>query len=108
MQFELKRIQEQVGITFIYVTHDQEEALSMSVLRGGGVEGRIHSADRHADFIYNEPVNAFVANFIGESNIIQAEFVKDKVVSFYGREFDCVDKGFAPESRCKWLSGRGR
>ena len=95
MQFELKRIQEQVGITFIYVTHDQEEALSMSdtvvVLKDGSIQ-QIGTPI----FIYNEPVNAFVANFIGESNIIQAEFVKDKVVSFYGREFECVDTGFAP------------
>lgn len=95
MQFELKRIQEQVGITFIYVTHDQEEALSMSdtvvVLKDGSIQ-QIGTPI----FIYNEPVNAFVANFIGESNIIQAEFVKDKVVSFYSREFECVDTGFAP------------
>lgn len=95
MQFELKRIQEQVGITFIYVTHDQEEALSMSdtvvVLKDGSIQ-QIGTPIS----IYNEPVNAFVANFIGESNIIQARFVRDKVVSFYGREFQCVDKGFAP------------
>ncbi|MDD7362811.1 MAG: ABC transporter ATP-binding protein [Peptoniphilus sp.] len=95
MQFELKRIQEQVGITFIYVTHDQEEALSMSdtvvVLKDGTIQ-QIGTPIS----IYNEPVNAFVANFIGESNIIPATFVRDGVVSFYGREFRCVDKGFAP------------
>ena len=93
MQFELKRIQEQVGITFIYVTHDQEEALSMSdtvvVMKDGAVQQIGTPTD-----IYNEPKNAFVANFIGESNIIRGRFVEDKLVSFYGREFQCVDKGF--------------
>lgn len=93
MQFELKRIQEQVGITFIYVTHDQEEALSMSdtvvVMRDGAIQQIGTPTD-----IYNEPENAFVANFIGESNIIRGRFVKDKVISFYGREFQCVDRGF--------------
>ena len=93
MQFELKRIQEQVGITFIYVTHDQEEALSMSdtvvVMKDGAVQQIGTPTD-----IYNEPKNAFVANFIGESNIIRGRFVEDKLISFYGREFQCVDKGF--------------
>ena len=93
MQFELKRIQEQVGITFIYVTHDQEEALSMSdtvvVMKDGAVQQIGTPTD-----IYNEPQNAFVANFIGESNIICGRFVEDKLISFYGREFQCVDKGF--------------
>ncbi len=93
MQFELKRIQEQVGITFIYVTHDQEEALSMSdtvvVMKDGAVQQIGTPTD-----IYNEPQNAFVANFIGESNIIRGRFVEDKLISFYGREFQCVDKGF--------------
>lgn len=93
MQFELKRIQEQVGITFIYVTHDQEEALSMSdtvvVMKDGAVQQIGTPTD-----IYNEPKNAFVANFIGESNIIRGRFVEDKLVSFYGREFQCVDTGF--------------
>ena len=93
MQFELKRIQEQVGITFIYVTHDQEEALSMSdtvvVMKDGAVQQISTPTD-----IYNEPQNAFVANFIGESNIIRGRFVEDKLISFYGREFQCVDKGF--------------
>lgn len=97
MQFELKRIQEQVGITFIYVTHDQEEALSMSdtvvVLRDGTVQQIGTPTD-----IYNEPENAFVANFIGESNIIRGRFVRDKVISFYGREFPCVDTGFGKDS----------
>lgn len=93
MQFELKRIQEQVGITFIYVTHDQEEALSMSdtvvVMKDGAVQQIGTPTD-----IYNEPKNAFVASFIGESNIIRGRFVEDKLISFYGREFQCVDKGF--------------
>ena len=93
MQFELKRIQEQVGITFIYVTHDQEEALSMSdtvvVMKDGAVQQIGTPTD-----IYNEPKNAFVANFIGESNIIRGRFVEDKLISFYGREFQCADKGF--------------
>ena len=97
MQFELKRIQEQVGITFIYVTHDQEEALSMSdtvvVMKDGAVQQIGTPTD-----IYNEPQNAFVANFIGESNIIRGRFVEDKLISFYGREFQCVDKGFEKNS----------
>ena len=97
MQFELKRIQEQVGITFIYVTHDQEEALSMSdtvvVMKDGAVQQIGTPTD-----IYNEPKNAFVANFIGESNIIRGRFVEDKLISFYGREFQCVDKGFEKDA----------
>lgn len=97
MQFELKRIQEQVGITFIYVTHDQEEALSMSdtvvVMKDGAVQQIGTPTD-----IYNEPQNAFVANFIGESNIISGRFVEDKLISFYGREFQCVDKGFEKDA----------
>ena len=97
MQFELKRIQEQVGITFIYVTHDQEEALSMSdtvvVMKDGAVQQIGTPTD-----IYNEPKNAFVANFIGESNIIRGRFVEDKLISFYGREFQCVDKGFKKDA----------
>lgn len=93
MQFELKRIQEQVGITFIYVTHDQEEALSMSDTVVVMKDGTVQQIGTPTD-IYNEPKNAFVANFIGESNIIRGRFVEDKLVSFYGREFQCVDKGF--------------
>ena len=97
MQFELKRIQEQVGITFIYVTHDQEEALSMSdtvvVMKDGAVQQIGTPTD-----IYNEPQNAFVANFIGESNIIRGRFVEDRLISFYGREFQCVDKGFEKDA----------
>lgn len=95
MQFELKRIQERVGITFIYVTHDQEEALSMSDRVVVMKDGEILQIGTPID-IYNEPQNAFVANFIGESNIIPGIFVKDRLISFYGREFACVDTGFLP------------
>ena len=94
MQNELKRIQQAMGITFIYVTHDQEEALSMSdtvVVMDGG---RIQQIGTPED-IYNEPKNAFVADFIGESNIIDGIMVRDKVVKMYGREFPCLDGGFA-------------
>lgn len=97
MQFELKRIQEQVGITFIYVTHDQEEALSMSDTVVVMKDGTVQQIGTPTD-IYNEPKNAFVANFIGESNIIRGRFVEDKLISFYGREFQCVDKGFEKDA----------
>lgn len=93
MQIELKRIQQQLEITFIYVTHDQEEALTMSdtvVVMNGGVIQQIGSP---VD-IYNEPENAFVADFIGESNILNGLMIKDKLVEISGREFDCVDGGF--------------
>ncbi len=94
MQIELKRIQQQLEITFIYVTHDQEEALTMSdtvVVMNGGVIQQIGSP---VD-IYNEPENAFVADFIGESNILNGLMIKDKLVEISGREFDCVDGGFS-------------
>ncbi len=93
MQIELKRIQQQLEITFIYVTHDQEEALTMSdtvVVMNGGVIQQIGSP---VD-IYNEPENAFVADFIGESNILNGLMIKDKLVEISGREFECVDGGF--------------
>ena len=93
MQNELKRIQQEMEITFIYVTHDQEEALAMSdtvVVMDGG---RIQQIGTPED-IYNEPKNAFVADFIGESNIIDGIMVRDKVVKMYGREFACLDGGF--------------
>jgi spermidine/putrescine transport system ATP-binding protein len=93
MQLELKNIQKSLGITFIYVTHDQEEALTMSdtivVMR----EGVIQQIGTPQD-IYNEPKNAFVADFIGESNIISGVMLRDYRVKFAGHEFDCVDKGF--------------
>ncbi len=94
MQTELKKIQVATGITFIYVTHDQEEALSMSdtiVVMEGGVIQQIGTPTD----IYNEPKNAFVADFIGESNIIDGVMLEDYRVSFDGRTFDCLDKGFS-------------
>ena len=95
MQIELKRIQQQMGITFVYVTHDQEEALTMSDTVVVMDKGRIQQIGTPED-IYNEPKNAFVADFIGESNILNGVMVRDKVVKMYGREFPCVDGGFAP------------
>ena len=94
MQNELKRIQQQMGITFIYVTHDQEEALTMSDTVVVMDKGRIQQIGTPED-IYNEPKNAFVADFIGESNILNGVMVRDKVVKMYGKEFPCVDAGFA-------------
>ncbi len=94
MQNELKRIQHATGITFIYVTHDQEEALSMSdtvVVMAGG---KIQQIGTPTD-IYNEPINAFVADFIGESNILDGVMLADKKARFAGHVFDCVDGGFA-------------
>ena len=96
MQNELKRIQQAMGITFIYVTHDQEEALSMSDTIVVMDKGRIQQIGRPED-IYNEPKNAFVADFIGESNILDGVMLEDYVVEFFGRKFRCLDKGF------KWL-----
>ena len=93
MQVELKNIQQRLGITFIFVTHDQEEALSMSdtiVVMDGG---KIQQIGTPTD-IYNEPKNAFVADFIGESNIVDGIMHKDRVVEFSGHTFDCVDGGF--------------
>ena len=94
MQNELKKIQRKTGITFIYVTHDQEEALSMSDTVVVMAEGRIQQIGTPVD-IYNEPVNAFVADFIGESNILDGIMEADYKVKFSGHSFDCVDKGFA-------------
>ncbi len=93
MQLELKRMQRSLGITFIYVTHDQEEALTMSdtiVVMNKGVIQQIGTPQD----IYNEPVNSFVADFIGESNIIDAVMPEDYKVRFAGREFVCLDAGF--------------
>jgi len=93
MQIELKNMQKRLGITFIYVTHDQEEALTMSdtivVMRDGTIQQIGTPED-----IYNEPKNAFVADFIGESNIIDGIMIKDYLVRFADHEFECVDKGF--------------
>ena len=93
MQNELKRIQQAMGITFIYVTHDQEEALTMSDTIVVMDKGKIQQIGRPED-IYNEPKNAFVADFIGESNILDGVMVEDYLVKFFGRNFKCVDKGF--------------
>ena len=95
MQIELKKIQQQVGITFIYVTHDQEEALTMSDTIVVMDKGSIQQIGTPED-IYNEPKNAFVADFIGESTIIDGIMVEDNLVQMYGRRFPCVDGGFAP------------
>ncbi len=93
MQNELKKIQKQTGITFIYVTHDQEEALSMSDVVVVMADGKIQQIGTPID-IYNEPVNAFVADFIGESNIVDGVMNDDYKVTFSGHTFRCVDKGF--------------
>ena len=93
MQIELKKIQQQVGITFIYVTHDQEEALTMSDTIVVMDKGNIQQIGSPTD-IYNEPKNAFVADFIGESNIIDSIMHADGVVGMYGKKFSCVDSGF--------------
>ena len=96
MQVELKNMQQQVGITFVYVTHDQEEALTMSDTIAVMNEGRILQIGTPED-IYNEPKNAFVANFIGESNILSGTMPEDRRVSFAGVSFECVDFGFAKD-----------
>ena len=95
MQNELKTIQQAIGITFIYVTHDQEEALSMSDTIVVMADGEIQQIGTPTD-IYNEPKNAFVADFIGESNIIYGVMLEDKKVKLAGHVFNCVDGGFAP------------
>jgi len=93
MQIELKKMQQKLGITFVYVTHDQEEALTMSDTVAVMNEGRIQQIGTAED-IYNEPKNAFVADFIGESNIIDGIMREDYVAEFGGAVFKCVDKGF--------------
>lgn len=93
MQTELKKIQKEVGITFIFVTHDQEEALSMSDTIVVLNDGVIQQIGTPVD-IYNEPRNRFVAEFIGESNIIEGNMIKDCLVNFDGIDWECVDKGF--------------
>ena len=96
MQVELKKIQQRLGITFVYVTHDQEEALSMSdtvVVMDNGVIQQIGTPED----IYNEPANAFVADFIGESNILDGIMHEDELVEFAGHSFRCVDKGFGKD-----------
>ena len=97
MQLELKEMHKQLGITFIYVTHDQEEALTLSdrvvVMR----EGKIQQIGAPTD-IYNEPCNCFVADFIGESNILDAVMIKDRLVHFCDQDFECVDEGFGEKA----------
>lgn len=93
MQVELKKIQQQMGITFIYVTHDQEEALTMSDTVVVLNQGYIQQIGTPVD-IYNEPTNAFVADFIGESNIIDGVMIRDRLVRILGAKFVCVDEGF--------------
>ncbi|MBS5986197.1 polyamine ABC transporter ATP-binding protein [Clostridium paraputrificum] len=93
MQLELKKIQQELGITFIFVTHDQEEALTMSDTIVVMNKGLIQQKGTPED-IYNEPANAFVADFIGESNILDGVMAEDFKVIFADREFECVDKGF--------------
>lgn len=94
MQIELKNMQKRLGITFVYVTHDQEEALSMSDTVVVMKDGTIQQIGTPID-IYNEPKNAFVADFIGESNIIDGVMLRDYLVQFAGLDFNCVDRGFA-------------
>ena len=95
MQLELKRLQREMNITFVYVTHDQEEALTMSdtvvVMSGGNIQQIGSPQD-----IYNEPRNAFVARFIGDSNIVDGVMIRDFLVNFGGHDFTCVDRGFKP------------
>ncbi|MEA5038909.1 MAG: ABC transporter ATP-binding protein [Clostridiaceae bacterium] len=98
MQRELKAIQQQVGITFVYVTHDQEEALTMSDTIVVMNKGAIQQIGMPQD-IYNEPKNAFVADFIGESNLVDGVMLQDKLVSMCGRRFDCLDGGFEKDER---------
>ena len=93
MQTELKEMHKKLGITFIYVTHDQEEALTLSDTIVVLNEGRIQQIGTPVD-IYDEPVNSFVADFIGESNILNGTMIRDRRVAFMGHEFDCVDEGF--------------
>ena len=93
MQIELKEMHRKLGITFVYVTHDQEEALTLSDTIVVMNEGKIQQIGTPTD-IYNEPQNSFVADFIGESNILNGKMIKDRLVEFAGHEFECVDEGF--------------
>ena len=96
MQTELRKIQQALELTFVYVTHDQEEALTMSDTVVVMNNGTIQQIGSPTD-IYNEPINAFVADFIGESNIVNGKMPKDCLVEFAGKQFECVDKGFSPD-----------
>ena len=96
MQIELKEMHKKLGITFVYVTHDQEEALTLSDTIVVMNEGKIQQIGTPTD-IYNEPQNSFVADFIGESNILNGRMIKDRLVEFVGHEFECVDEGFGED-----------
>ena len=96
MQTELRKIQQALELTFVYVTHDQEEALTMSDTVVVMNNGTIQQIGSPTD-IYTEPINAFVADFIGESNIVNGKMPKDCLVEFAGKQFECVDKGFSPD-----------
>ncbi|WP_048600981.1 ABC transporter ATP-binding protein [Rubeoparvulum massiliense] len=95
MQYELRELQRRLGITFIFVTHDQEEALAMSDEIFVINEGKIQQSGTPID-IYDEPINRFVADFIGESNIVHGKMIKDFCVEFVGKQFECVDQGLNP------------
>lgn len=95
MQYELRELQRRLGITFIFVTHDQEEALAMSDEIFVINEGKIQQSGTPTD-IYDEPINKFVADFIGESNIVNGTMIEDYLVEFTGKKFECVDQGFNP------------
>lgn len=95
MQYELREIQQRLGITFIFVTHDQEEALAMSDWIFVMDKGRIVQSGSPVD-IYDEPINRFVADFIGESNIVPAKMIEDYKVEFVGKQFECEDAGITP------------
>lgn len=97
MQYELRELQSRLGITFIFVTHDQEEALALSDFLFVLKDGKIQQFGTPTD-IYDEPVNRFVAEFIGESNIVEGRMVRDYVVNIYGQDFECVDMGI-PENK---------
>ena len=97
MQIELKEMHRKLGITFVYVTHDQEEALTLSDTIIVMNEGKIQQIGTPTD-IYNEPQNSFVADFIGESNILNGRMIKDRLVEFVGHQFDCVDEGFGEDT----------
>ena len=95
MQYELRELQQRLGITFIFVTHDQEEALAMSDEIFVINKGKIQQSGTPID-IYDEPINRFVADFIGESNIVEGKMIEDFLVEFVGKQFECVDQGFNP------------
>ena len=98
MQYELRELQQRLGKTFIFVTHDQEEALAMSDEIFVMNEGKIQQSGTPID-IYDEPINRFVADFIGESNIIEGTMIRDYLVEFAGKSFECVDGGFDPNEK---------